>query len=55
MKYRYNTAEKRNSSHDLALDELEEALKSSNEVWNQIAAKELSAQINTFLERQKKT
>lgn len=54
MKYRYNTAEKRNSHYDAALDELEDSLKSIDEVWNNIAAKELAILINHFLEKQKK-
>lgn len=54
MKYRYNTAEKRNSHYDIALDELEDCLKSSDEVWNKLAADEISGLINLFLEKQKK-
>lgn len=54
MKYRYNTAERRNSHYDIALDELEDCLKSSDEVWGKLAANELSDLINLFLEKQKK-
>lgn len=54
MKYRYNTAEKRNSHYDVALDELAEFLKSADNVQNRMEAKELSALINRFLEKQKK-
>lgn len=54
MKYRYNTAEKRNSRYDVALGELEEFLKSTDDVHNMMEAKELSALINRFLHKQKK-
>lgn len=54
MKYRYNTAEKRNSHYDVALDELAEFLKSADDVQNMMEAKELSVLINRFLKKQKK-
>ena len=54
MKYRYNTAEKRNSRYDVALDELAEFLKSADDVQNVLEAKELSVLINRFLKKQKK-
>lgn len=54
MKYRYNTAEKRNSHYDVALDELAEFLKSADDVQNVMEAKELSDLINRFLKKQKK-
>ena len=54
MKYRYKTAGKRNGHCDVALDELAEFLKSADDVQNQMEAKELSALINRFLEKEKK-
>ena len=54
MKYRYNTAGKRNSHYDVALDELAEFLKSADDVQNVMEAKELSDLINRFLKKQKK-
>lgn len=54
MKYRYNTAEKRNTHYDVALDELVECLENTDSVQGVIEAKELSGAINRFLEMQKK-
>ena len=49
MKYHSNTAEKRNSHYDVALDELEECLSESDTVEEEYDAKELSQAINAFL------
>lgn len=49
MKYHTNTAEKRNSHYDIALDELEECLSKSGSVEEEYDAMELSEAINTFL------
>ena len=49
MKYHANTAEKRNSHYDVALDELEECLAESSSVEEEYDVKELSEAINTFL------
>ena len=48
-KYHANTAEKRNSQYDLAIDELEEVLSDSHSVEEAVEAKELSAAINGFI------
>ncbi len=48
-KYHANTAEKRNSQYDLALDELEEYLSDSSGVEEAVEAKELTEAINGFL------
>ena len=49
MKYHSNTAEKRNSQYDLALDELEEYLAENNSVEETYEAKELRSAVNGFL------
>ena len=49
MKYHSNTAEKRNSRYDLALDELEEVLADSSDVEKAFEAKELAEAINGFM------
>ncbi len=49
MKYHSNTAEKRNSQYDLALDELEEYLAAKSSVEEAYEAKEVRAAINGFL------
>ena len=48
-KYHSNTAEKRNSQYDAALDELEEYISSGDSVEDEYAVKELSEAINSFL------
>ena len=48
-KYHSNTAEKRNSQYDLALDELEEVLSDRDSVEEAVEAKELSKAINGFI------
>ena len=48
-KYHANTAKKRNSRYDAALDELEECLSDGGSVEEAYDAKELSAAINDFL------
>ena len=49
MKYHANTAEKRNSHYDVALDELEDCFSDGNSVEDEFDAKELSEAINSFL------
>lgn len=49
MKYHSNTAEKRNSQYDLALDELEEYLADNSSVEEAYDAKELAEAINGFM------
>lgn len=54
-RYRYNTADKRNSKMDVALEELDGCLSSaSSDVEKQVEAKELSQEIQGFLEQMKK-
>ena len=48
-KYHANNALKRNSHYDIALDELEECVKTKETVEDQIAVKELAEAINQFL------
>ena len=48
-KYHANTAEKRNSQYDLALDELAETLAADGGVEQELEAQELRAAINGFL------
>lgn len=48
-KYHGNTAAKRNSSYDVALDELEEYIPALGNVEGDYEAKELSASISAFL------
>ena len=47
--YRFNTAEKRNSYYDTALDELSECIPSGSTPEDEFAAKELSYAVNAFL------
>ena len=49
-KYHYNTATKRNSVYDVALDELENCIPSIYSVEDEMTANEISKQINMFLE-----
>lgn len=53
-KYHANTAKKRNTYYDLALDELEECLAGDSSVEDEILAKELQQNINDFLSELKK-
>lgn len=48
-RYHANTAEKRNSRYDLALDELEEALAAVGGVEDELEERELRSAINGFL------
>lgn len=48
-KFHYNTAEKRNSSYDIALEELSNCLTSADTVETTLSAKELGEHINEFL------
>lgn len=50
MKYHANTAIKRNSFYDAALDELEDCLASSETVEDKLTAKELSDALDQFLD-----
>lgn len=50
MKYHSNTAAKRNSFYDMALDELEECFASAGTVEEEISAKELSELLDRFLD-----
>lgn len=50
VKYHANTAEKRNSYYDVALEELESCLTSQVTVEQEISAQELSLQIDRFLD-----
>lgn len=54
-KYQYNTAAKRNSRMDVALEELEGCLNSSEDVEKQIIQKELAAEIERFMASLKQT
>ena len=49
-KYHFNTAEKRNSIYDVALDELENCIPSVSSVEDEIDTMEISKHINMFLE-----
>lgn len=53
-KYQTNTAKKRDSTYNLALDELEESLAGSNMVEEEILARELERSINDFLSELKR-
>lgn len=48
-KYHANTAEKRNSSYDAALDELEDCLSAPETTESALSAKELTSLLNAFL------
>lgn len=48
-RYHANTAKKRNSTYDAALDELEECIPSPSTVEDEFAAEELSALLDRFL------
>lgn len=48
-KYHSNTAVKRNSYYDTALDELEECMPSPSSVEDELGAKELTSALNSFL------
>lgn len=48
-RYRKNTAKKRNSTYDIALDELSEVLAAPKDVEGEILANELAEQIEAFL------
>lgn len=50
-RYRTNTAQKRNHSYDVVLEEADEFLSVNETVESEIVAKELSSRINIFLER----
>lgn len=50
MKYHANTALKRNSFYDAALDELEDCLASSESVEDELSARELSLLLDRFLD-----
>ena len=48
-KYHANTAEKRNSSYDLALSEIEESFPSRDSVEEEVEARDTARRINRFL------
>lgn len=48
-RYEYNTAAKRNSYYDTALEELEECLSAPSDVEKEIEARQLEADIDQFL------
>lgn len=48
-KYHSNTAAKRNNYYDTTLDELVECIASNTTIENEVFAKELSQQLNSFL------
>ena len=50
-RYHHNTAKKRNSYYDVALDELENCLSSGENAQDELDAKELTALLDTFLAR----
>ena len=54
-RYRYNTADKRNSQMDVAMEELEGCLSSSEDVEGQIETAELAGAIDRFLGQLKQT
>ena len=54
-KFRYNTADKRNSNMEVAIEELEGVLTASQDVEQQVEAKELTQIINKFLSQLKQT
>lgn len=54
-RYQYNTAEKRNSRMDVALEELEGCLYSPNDVEKQIEADQLTRAIEQFMDQLKQT
>lgn len=49
-RYEANTAQKRNSFYDVALEELEETVPALNTVETEFEARELTRQLNRFLE-----
>ena len=49
MRYHANTAQKRDSRYDTALDELEDCLSARSRVEDEIDAKELARAVNIFL------
>lgn len=53
-RYEYNTAQKRNSHYDAALDELDECIAAPSDVESEIDAKELTNDLNRFLSGLKK-
>ena len=50
-RYRSNTAQKRNSIYDTALDELEDCLAAKDDPSAELDAKELASAINAFLKK----
>jgi len=47
----YNSSQKRNSNYDTAIDELQEIIPSSDDVEAEMLKKELTNEINAFLEK----
>ena len=54
-RYHQNTAKKRNSYYDVALDELEDCLSSGNSVEDEVSTAELTKMIDDFLDGLDKT
>lgn len=54
-KYRYNTAEKRNTHYDVSIEELAECLEGAQDVHKKLEEEELAREINRFLGGCKKT
>ena len=52
---RYRTAEKRNSFYDVALDELEDCFKGTQDIQSEAEEKDLTAAVNRFLTQAKET
>ncbi|MBQ7671170.1 MAG: sigma-70 family RNA polymerase sigma factor [Clostridia bacterium] len=50
-KYHENTAQKRNSFYDIALDEIAECIPAASSVTDEITAKEVAGMIDDFLEK----
>lgn len=49
-KYRYNTAEKRNSYYDTSIEELVECLEGTDHIHEQLEEKEFAQELNRFLQ-----
>lgn len=54
-RYHYNTAQKRNSNYEVALEELEGVLLSTKDVESEIEAAQLTSDIEQFLDSLKQT
>lgn len=54
QRYRYNTAERRNASYEVSIDELVEYLEGINNIQKQMEEREVAAALNSFLKQCKK-